>query len=286
MKDDSWFRGLRPVTLDVECNGLSHHIVWQRGKIVVADHDVESELALTALGADPVPCMEFLFAWQDAMREPGMLRRLMGAPWLSGRKSWTISISVPAVPPGALVAHQFRARILEMQRRNALQELDGPMRKRLIASILAGLGRGGAWMSSVEWWSDDLIEENASPPLVRSVHHWLAPGSAARVTVFPTIEVAGWGEEPVLLGQTSSSSLIEVAARLPASWLLDVWCRELEVVDGAFVLKVIDCDEDGNWFDVLATRWDRDPPSYYPVSARASIRVTDEGPRLWWTEAA
>jgi hypothetical protein len=56
--------GLAPTELPIRCGQQDHRVVWAGGELIAADHpDADRERALTALGADPFPCLDLLDAW-------------------------------------------------------------------------------------------------------------------------------------------------------------------------------------------------------------------------------
>lgn len=65
-----WYRHRPAEVAAVECGGGTHHVRWHRGALVLVDHDVGAERALTALGGDEPACLGVLAAWRDACAGP------------------------------------------------------------------------------------------------------------------------------------------------------------------------------------------------------------------------
>ena len=46
------------------CGGAEHRITWRRGKLVLEDHDLRAEEAMSALGASWPECLRVLQRWR------------------------------------------------------------------------------------------------------------------------------------------------------------------------------------------------------------------------------
>lgn len=60
---------LPAVTGQINCGGEEHRITWRRGRLLLEDHDLLAERALTALGAEPPICLQVLDAWRFVLAE-------------------------------------------------------------------------------------------------------------------------------------------------------------------------------------------------------------------------
>lgn len=61
---------LLPATAHIACQNERHGLRWERGEFTALDHDdIEGELALAALGGEPIRCAELVTAWQQAQRD-------------------------------------------------------------------------------------------------------------------------------------------------------------------------------------------------------------------------
>lgn len=115
-----WQRGAPAVRARVGCQGVDHVVVWRRGALALAHHDLAAEEALAALGGEPPRCLEVVRAWRAGMVEP--------AP--------PPSVFVSAGPKGrAPVAHVFP--------RGAPPVLPEPLRRTRLLTLL--LGRSLSW---------------------------------------------------------------------------------------------------------------------------------------------
>ncbi len=71
-----WYRHRPAEVVDVDCSGGTHRVRWHRGALVLLDHDVASEVALTALGGDRPACLDVLDAWREACTGPRSVDRV------------------------------------------------------------------------------------------------------------------------------------------------------------------------------------------------------------------
>lgn len=60
----SWQRASPVVRAVVACQGAEHLVVWRRGALALAHHDLAAEEALAALGGSPPRCVEVIRAWR------------------------------------------------------------------------------------------------------------------------------------------------------------------------------------------------------------------------------
>ena len=66
----AWQRAAPAVRAHVACLGADHVVVWRRGALALAHHDLAAEEALVALGGEPPPCLEVVRAWRAGLVEP------------------------------------------------------------------------------------------------------------------------------------------------------------------------------------------------------------------------
>ena len=67
MVNASWQRGAPVVRSPVACEGVEHVVVWRRGALALAHHDLAAEEALAALGGQPPPCLAVVRAWRAGL---------------------------------------------------------------------------------------------------------------------------------------------------------------------------------------------------------------------------
>lgn len=236
-----WSLRVEPITGLVPCNDEQHRVTWRRGKLVLEDHDLGAERAMIALGDPPCFCMRVLKLWRDQWTMPPDLFRQMEAR--------LGALAVPELAPVrelAMVRNWERAwhRSSYQSKHGAL--LAEPLRARAVPALRRHLGL----------WAERLG--------CRVV-------SAAEVRLLPR------RDSPSLTG-TMDAVGARAAARLGATWLLDVWAAGLATVDDGFVLEVVDESGHPTALDVRAARWKRQPDGHCtPETAAARVRRADDG---------
>jgi len=66
----SWQRAAPVVRAIVACQGAEHVVVWRRGALALAHHDLAAEEALAAFGGEPPQCIEVVRAWRAGLTDP------------------------------------------------------------------------------------------------------------------------------------------------------------------------------------------------------------------------
>lgn len=240
-----WYHAVDPVSATVDCNGEEHRVVWQRGKLSLADHDLGAERTMLVFGGEPCTCLRVLEMWRQQFGMPPEAFTQMDT-WL-GDNAYLAPAPLAPVRELAMVLgwerawrksaflHRKQARLLDEElRHRALR----PLREHLTA---ARSGIGARMVSGVE------------------------------VAVVPSDQ---W---PTLEGKVEGIG-IRARARLRGRWVVDVWSRGLAVVDGAFVLDVVEARRADD-LDVLAVRWRGRGPSAAPYAT--VVRVTREEGAAW-----
>ena len=237
-----WYHHIPPVTGLVPCEGEHHRVTWQRGKLVLENHDLGAERALLVLGSQPSACLRALRLWRDQF----------------------------GLPP-----EQF-ARMQSWLGANAVLAPDELALPRLLGMTLSW-DRAWRRSSHLEKHGRLIEEQLRERAMVPFRQHLTAEKqsfgcrmiSSAQVQVVPSIDAAG------VTGRMTKVSVTAVA-RLHASWLVEVWPRDLAVVDGAFVVEI---DEDSlDEPRVRAARWEDQPDgTRAPVLAAARARRGPDG---------
>ncbi len=239
-----WYHHIDAVSASLECEGAEHRVSWQRGKFVLHDHDLSSERAMLVLGGEPSPCLKALRMWRDQFGMPPEIFAQM--------HTWLGDNAVLAPP-----------------------EMDLPRQ----------LGMTLSWARSWRHWRyldkhGGLLQARGTElalPLFRE--HLLIERqrfgsrviSSAKVAIVPDTDVAGI---------TGRMDRVRVAAAvtLHPSWLVEVWPRGFAVVDGAFVIDVVEDSRERPL--VRAVRWDdRGEGMRKPVTAPA--RLARDGDGAW-----
>ena len=237
-----WYHHVAPVSATMPCEGEQHRVSWQRGKFVLHDHDLAAERAMLVLGGEPAPCLRALRMWRDQFGMP---------PEIFGQMhTWLGDDAVLAPTEMAL-----------------------PRR----------LGMTLSWMRSWRRWAflgkhGNLLQDQARELAVGPFRQHLNLErqrfgsrviSSAEVRVVPDHQPAGVSGRMDRVG-------VRAAAALHADWLVKVWPRGVAVVDGAFVVDVV--EESWTSPRVRAIRWeDRAAGGRAPVVALAHLAVADDG---------
>jgi len=291
--------------MSVQCTGANHSIKWRRGKLILADHDVPAERAMVALGAEPCECLTVLDAWVSAMGNLDLLVGLCmstnwarpGTPFAVRRISSSLSSAAlvratlmrstggpSGAPTQAVIKSltaQWQSRAASQERSEVIFSLPEPFRRRLIASLIASASRS---KEQLEENLDYVLKEKVTFAVAESIRYWAGPGSITRLTVDVHVEMGDPGEAPFLLSQVAAKSFIEAGARLPLSWLQQVWARDVAVVEGCFVLEILEASHDGTTLAVNAARWHKDrTEGLIQVVRPARVVIMEDGPHLWWT---
>jgi hypothetical protein len=214
-----WWDGISATEVPLACGESLHRLRWERGSLTAPDHaDPDGERALAALGGERCACVEALDLWARHARDPAVLvlgprgggDRIREDPRAGQRmRGWW---SYPSAPgPGA-----------EPETVTLQDLLRGGLGRRLVAGVLAAdvaspaelqAALYGRFLATLAVWQDDrarleleVVDPAAPPSLTRG------PDGAFR-------------------------------ARLPLSWLLDVWVREREIGFGYLTLGLHGGDE-------------------------------------------
>ena len=247
-----WYHHVPPVTATIPCEDGEHRVSWQRGKFVLHDHDLSAERAMLVLGGEPASCLRALRMWRDQFGMP---------PEIFGRMhSWLGDDAVLAP--------------LEMQ-------------------LARRLGMTLSWIRSWKAWAyldkhGRLLQEQANELALAPFRQHLnveRQRFGSRVISAATVQIVPDHDPASITGQMNRVS-VRAAVTLHARWLVDVWPRDMAVVDGAFVLEVL--EESWSRPLVRAVRWDDRPGgTRAPVVASARLgRAADGAWELTWEPPA
>lgn len=295
---ERWWEGLPDVGAQIDCGGHRHRITWRHGRLILEDHDVLAERALAALGSDEPPiCIDVLDAWRrmrdadllwqlllvDRVVLPAQLRRrrehleeLKGAAATSARFQ-QLPAKVRRQLERSLVDIQARER--RLWQLDLMETLPPALRRILALSIIVGLERRwhddevrGAHGEDV----DALLDAIAKPLFEQSVRHWrrnLKPYASFVVDAHVVMP----DDQPTFsawLHQDGASAVV----MLPLSWFVEIWGRDLALVDGCFVLRRRRGARGATTLFVDAVRWERsDLHTTTAVPAPALLTSDDSG---------
>lgn len=207
-----WAWGADPASVAVDCLGAQHTVRWQRGKVVLVDHDLSAERALVGMGGEPVPCLAVLEAWQNA------------------------TLATFEVPPGTRNLMRRHGRVPTW-----VVDLEAGLVESRLLSLVVGYER--AWRRRQPFVSgrnlvEELLRERAAPFLNRFVE---GSGSVGSVPVQLSCNMLPPSRgEPSVDAWLQSGSLV-VAVWLRPDWLRKVWLPRLALDDERFV---VDLDAD------------------------------------------
>jgi hypothetical protein len=249
-----WYDAVAEATAVVDCGGEAHRVTWRRGKLVLEAHDLTAERTMLAFGGDLCSCMRVLEMWVEQFRMPADLFEQMPT-WLGANAF--------LAPPEFALPRRL-AVVLNWDRVWKFESWLPSKQSRLL---------------------DREIKERALPHLRAHVNAWKAR-TGARVVSGCQVGVAR-GPETATVDGTTDRVAMRVAAQLHPRWLVDVWPRQIAVVDDAFVVELtgaVSPDE----FRVKAVRWEPNGPGTWATVA-APARVwrdpgTSEAWRLTWEE--
>lgn len=253
---DRWCHHVPPATAIVPCSGEQHRVSWRRGKLKIEDHDLAAERTMLAFGGETPACLQVVTLWRNLY-------------------SWAMS--------GQLLQ--------QMQSRLGPDMLLAPGDLRRVSDLGLLLRWEREWRRS-RYYSEhgrllaEQLRAHAMPPLRDHLRCWLVRNGSRRISKLD-LDLGRRGQPDALRGQMDSVG-VRASATLSVRWLVQVWARGLEVVDGAFVLEVT--DEQVRTVPevarVRAVRWDRqDAVSWAAVTAPALVQRLPEGEwRLEWEQ--
>jgi hypothetical protein len=263
-----WWHGLAPAQATILCGGESHRVRWDAGHVSAPDHaDLEGDRTLAVLAGQRCGCGELLEVWGAhvddlrvlalASRGPadpitwreedgggvafappvGFLRTsprgvaLGMAPSIS--TALMVSGTLPRTQRGSLRRAQPHADG-QYDLLNLLT-LEGGLPDRLVATVAA---TWAAWLEAGDQEADSkrVILEAALYGRVANALRAFAGDRGLDVDV----TMIDAGEAPTIHRDDH-----QIEVHLPFAWVHSVWCRNLAVVLGEFVLAIEDDDEGG-----------------------------------------
>lgn len=251
---DRWCHHVPSATAIVACSGEEHRVSWQRGKLKIRDHDLAAERTMLAFGGDTPACLQVMTLWRNL-------------------HSWAMS--------GQLLQ--------QMQSRLGPDVLLAPGDLRRVSDLSLLLTWEREWRRSA-YYSDhgrllyEQLRARAMAPLREHLKSWLASNGSRRISKLD-LELGRPGQPASVRGQMDSVG-VRANATLGVRWLVEVWARGLDVVDGAFVLEVAGepVRSVPEVVRVHAVRWDpHDAGWWAPVVAPALVQRLPAGDwRLEW----
>lgn len=232
----------------VACSGEQHRLSWRRGKLKIEDHDLAAERTMQAFGGETPPCLQAVTLWRNL-------------------HSWAMS--------GQLLQ--------QMQSRLGPEVLLAPGDLRRVSDLGLLLTWEREWRRS-RYYSEhgrilsEQLKARAIPALREHLRLAMAEHGSRRLSKLD-LELGRHGQPAVFRGQMDTVGA-RVSATLGVRWLVQVAAREIEVVDGAFVLDVTDEKILGEpeTARVRAVRWENQPAGWAaPVANLATVRLGIDG---------
>jgi hypothetical protein len=222
-----WTWAQPTVAAPVSCGGATHEVLWRWGRLVAADHDLDAEAALVALGGEPCPCLEVL----------GQVRAV-----LAGGGRWPPPSSGAAPPP------PFRAVAAAVELRHQLRAAGAG--SAAAADDRDAVARARQRVAQVRALDNRLLRAVTDAAATTSAGQRRPGGPTLVLRVTPLRA----GEE------TSVDALIgagraQVRLGLPVEWLLEVAARGLAIAAGGLTLRADPADRAGARVAAVALRW-------------------------------
>lgn len=267
---------IRPVEAYVDCGDDRHLITWSDGALRLCDHDVEPEKVAATLGGELPVCLEILTAWPWDDYEIETLDALAG--WAKGSVDLLtrtgLATAVAKMAQGAIrsvTVSKVLERRFQLGLLNALpEELKG------VLACLLFLKTRDKWVlpDFRRHYGDkfqQVIAGKVLPALGLS-----AAGAGLRLG--PRTTFACWitepGEAPSISGWAVSGGA-GAAVTVSFDWLVSIWGRSLAVVDGAFVLEIL--DESDSRIKARVVTWETNRGTITPVVGAAVVAEDEHG---------
>jgi hypothetical protein len=234
-----WYDALPEATAVVDCGGEPHRVTWRRGKLVLEAHDLTAERTMLAFGGELCPCMRVLEMWVTQFRMPP--EQFLGLrKWLGPNAD---------LAPAEFDLHRRLAMILGWDR-----SWRQTFHFRVKQAQLLG----------------DELKDKALAPLRQHLNAW-KPKTGARVISGCQVALIPATDPPRVEGTTDGVAM-RAGAMLHARWLIDVWPRQIAMVDDAFVVGLADALSVDD-LRVSAVRWEPNGPrTWATVAAPARVR--------------
>jgi hypothetical protein len=194
----SWWLGIAPAEVRVDCGGERHRVVWREGALSAPDHtDLEGERTLAALGGASCACVEIVDAWHRHVDDEQAL--VLGSRGPADRiepRDWGALDEEYGMYAGHAPPSMALEPANELQ---ALMRLPGGLGDRLVATVAAGAD----------------------------------PGPRLHAALYGRVRAALGRDVELAIGEPAMDG---DRVTLPYSWLTTVWARGLAQVMGRFVL--------------------------------------------------
>jgi hypothetical protein len=248
-KVPSWYHHIPGAVGYVPCEGEQHKVSWRRGKFVLENHDLSAEQALLAFGGTPCACMRALKLWRHQFGMP---------PEIFSRLHSYLGAEAALAPVELGLPRDLGMQVSWDRSWKRSSFLDRKHQKLL----------------------QDALKERAGGKFRQ--HLTIAKQEfGARVISLSKVDLVPSIEDVAVSGEMDKVA-VKATVALHASWLVEVWPRNLALVDGAFVVEVTDDAYDAPL--VRAVRWEDQPDGRRrPALAAARAVPGESGWLLDWT---
>jgi hypothetical protein len=240
----AWHEGLAPLEIIVECEGSRHRIRWERGVLILVDHDLDAEEACLALGGEPSPCIAILNQWRKVQAElEGDHPAASAALWRLAGETEPTALRLPG-ELGWMIAVRAIVRCQELW-----DDPDVPdTSRRVLATAMTARLRA-------------------------AVDATLAPsrGHRRRLAVQVRTRMLPPGEQSRFDVRATPGEL-RIEAELPLTWLAVAWGRGVAAVEDHLVLDVTTVEESGSRLAATTVRWEPSRFAMHPVMGWAWLQ--------------
>jgi hypothetical protein len=230
-----WWEGLDPVDVGIAVGDTTHALRWSAGALHSDVHpDLESEIALGALGADRCACLDVIALWHhrgdDALdvltvgrrntAEKVFIADYVVRNAVRSAETWlAYSAGAGMMAQGLGVPDMVAAvgRRLALVR---LLNLDARLSDRLQATVLA---------RAIDRWGDAAFRAKNHARLTAALAGRAGPALRAGGVAYDGIDLLPPGAPAEVSGGR---------AGLPIDWLTNVWARDAAVDGGRFVTRI------------------------------------------------
>ena len=209
----SWWTGIAPADVSVDCGGQRHRVVWRDGILSAPDHaDLDGERTLAALGGESCACVAIFDAWHRHVADEqalvlgrrGATDRIEPRDWGAIDDEYGMHTAAQA-PPGMVLEPENELL--------ALMRLPGALPDRLVATVAATA----------------------------------KPGPRSTPALYGRVRAVLGRDVELTIGEPAMSA---DAMSLPYTWLTEVWARGLAEVMGRLIVAAQ--TDDGRAFTLTA----------------------------------
>lgn len=238
-----WVDDAAPVEVSVACGSSIHRLRWRSGVLETCDHDLDAEEALVAFGGAVLPCIRLHRLWRDAIADGGFLEEWARRPdpdaarrdWIAGAlrrlRAEGVQDLLPTLPSRR--AERMGEVLVDLPPplldRAAVAAAERVLDRRVV------VGPPPPGLDAVV----DAVRVRLRSAFVRSLLRWAdVVRPAALVPLSCGVVERGAGPPAVEGRLDGRASAVRVV--VDVSWIVAVWGRGIEVLDGDLVVDADD----------------------------------------------